>query len=152
MLILTSESSAEFFILNAVLFFYLLMWESDFNSTINRITNSIISMKLRVCSLEDPPQRFTFRIGLQRTQLKFFITWLSSSWNMCSCVRAWSLQLCPTLCDPMDCSPSGSYLCGILQARILEWVALPSCRGSSWPSDWTCISYVSCICKQVLYY
>ena len=36
-----------------------------------------------------------------------------------------SLQLCLTLCDPMDCSPSGSSVHGILQARILEWVAMP---------------------------
>ena len=36
-----------------------------------------------------------------------------------------SLQLCPTLCDPMDCSPPGSSVHGILQARVLEWVACP---------------------------
>ena len=37
-------------------------------------------------------------------------------------------QLCPTLCDPMDCSLSGSSVRGILQARILDWVAMPSSR------------------------
>ena len=42
-------------------------------------------------------------------------------------------QLCPTLCDPMDCSPPGSSVHGILQERILEWVAMPSSRGSSHP-------------------
>ena len=41
-----------------------------------------------------------------------------------------SLQSCPTLCDPMDCSPPHSSVHGILQARILEWVAMPSSRGS----------------------
>ena len=46
-------------------------------------------------------------------------------------------QSCPTLCDPMDCSPPGSSLHGILQARILEWVAKPSSRGPSQPRDWT---------------
>ena len=40
-------------------------------------------------------------------------------------------QLCLTLCDTMDCSPPGSSVHGILQARILEWVAMPSSRGSS---------------------
>ena len=40
-------------------------------------------------------------------------------------------QSCQTLCDPMDCSPPGSFVCGILQARILEWVAIPFFRGSS---------------------
>ena len=39
-------------------------------------------------------------------------------------------QLCPTLCDPMDCSPQGSSVHGILQARILEWVAMPFSKGS----------------------
>ena len=46
-------------------------------------------------------------------------------------------QSCPTLCDAMDCSLPGSSIHEILQARILEWVALPSSRGSSWPRDWT---------------
>ena len=43
---------------------------------------------------------------------------------MLSCVHAQSLQSCPTLCDPMDYSPPGSSVHGILQARILEWVAM----------------------------
>ena len=41
------------------------------------------------------------------------------------------VQLCPTLCDPMDCSPPGSSVHGIFQARILEWVAISFSRGSS---------------------
>ena len=49
------------------------------------------------------------------------------------------------LWDPMDCSPAGFSVHGILQARILEWVAMPFSRGSSWPRDWTCISCSSCI-------
>ena len=40
-------------------------------------------------------------------------------------------QLCPTLCDPMDCSPPGSFVHGIVQAKILEWVAISYPRGSS---------------------
>ena len=50
-------------------------------------------------------------------------------------------QSCPTLCNPMDCSPPGSSVHGILQARILEWIAIPFSR-SSWPRDPT---WVSCI-------
>ena len=46
----------------------------------------------------------------------------------------------PTLCDPMDCSPSGSSVQGILQAGILEWVAMISSKGSSQPRDQTCVS------------
>ena len=59
-------------------------------------------------------------------------------------------QSCPTLCDPMDCSPPGSSVHGILQARKLEWVAVPSSQGSSWPSDQTQVAYVSCIGRHVL--
>ena len=55
-------------------------------------------------------------------------------------MRVKSLQLYPTLCDPMDCSPPGSSVREILQARILEWVAMPSSRGSFWPRDWTRVS------------
>ena len=49
------------------------------------------------------------------------------------CVHGKSLQSYPTLCDPMDCSLPGTSAHGILQARILEWVAMLSSRGSSWP-------------------
>ena len=69
---------------------------------------------------------------------------------MRACVRAKLLQSGPTLCDPMDCSPPGSSVCGILQGRILEWVAMPSSRDSSQLRDQNCISYVSCIGRQVL--
>ena len=55
-------------------------------------------------------------------------------------VCAESLQLCPTLCDPMGCSPLGSSVNGILQARILEWAAMPSSRGSSWSRNRTWVS------------
>ena len=69
-----------------------------------------------------------------------------------TCVRAKSLQLCLTLCNTMDYNLPDSSVHGILQARILDWVAMPSSRGSSWPRDWTRISYISCIGRQVLYY
>ena len=48
------------------------------------------------------------------------------------CVCVLVTQLCPTLCNPIDCSPPGSSVHGILQARILEWVTIPFSRGSSW--------------------
>ena len=51
---------------------------------------------------------------------------------MCVCIL-----LCLTLWDPMDCSPAGSSVHRILQARILEWVVMPSSKGSSQPRDWT---------------
>ena len=54
-----------------------------------------------------------------------------------------SLQSCPTLFDPTDCSWPGFSDHGILQARTLEWIAMPSCRGSSWPRDWTWVSWTA---------
>ena len=50
------------------------------------------------------------------------------------------LQSCPTLCNPRDCSPPDTSVHGILQSRILEWVARPSSRGSSQPRDRTQVS------------
>ena len=52
---------------------------------------------------------------------------------------------CLILCDPVDYSPPGSSVHWILQARILEWVAISSSRGSSLPRDWTCMQ-----CRQIL--
>ena len=60
------------------------------------------------------------------------------------------LWACPTLWDPIDYSPPGSSVHGILQASILEWVAMPSSRVSSWPRDRTCVSCVSCIAGRFL--
>ena len=62
---------------------------------------------------------------------------------MLSCVR---------LCDPVDCSLSGSFVHGIFQARILEWVAISFSRGSSQPRAQTQVSCVSCIGRRILYY
>ena len=64
-----------------------------------------------------------------------------------TCVHA---QSCLTLRDPMDCSPPGSSVYEILQAGILEWVAISSFRGSSWPRDWTQVSCISCISSWIL--
>ena len=51
-------------------------------------------------------------------------------------------QSCPTLCNPMDCSLPGSSIHGILQARVLEWVAISFSRGSSQPRDQTRVSWI----------
>ena len=66
----------------------------------------------------------------------FIITTMSSNF-----MHAYSVaQSCLTLWDPRDCSPPGSSVHGIFQARILEWVAFFYSRGSSWPRDKTHIS------------
>ena len=62
------------------------------------------------------------------------------------------VQSCLTICDPMDYILPVSSLHGIFQARILEWVAKPSSRGSSKPWDQTPVSCVSCIGRKIIYY
>ena len=58
-------------------------------------------------------------------------------------VKSEMLVACLPLCDPMDCSLPGSSVHEILQARILEWVAIPISRGSSWPRDQTWVSHTA---------
>ena len=69
---------------------------------------------------------------------------LCCSLPLCVCMRPKSRQSCPTLCDLMDLSLPSSSVHGILQARILEWVAISFSRGSSRPRDQTRISCGSC--------
>ena len=71
-------------------------------------------------------------------------------WINCGITHMYSFtQLCLTLCDPMDCSPPGSSVHEIFQARILEWVAISSSRGSSWPRNET---HVSCIGRHIYHW
>ena len=55
------------------------------------------------------------------------------------------------LYNSLDCGPPGSSVHGISQARILEWAAVSSCRGSSSPRDQTCVACISCIGRWILY-
>jgi len=74
---------------------------------------------------------------------------------VCVCVRVRTrlvAQSCLTLCDPTDCSPPGSSVHRIFQARIVEQVAVPFSRGPSQPRDGTCISWDSWISRQILYH
>ena len=67
-----------------------------------------------------------------------------------TCAHALSRFIHVRLCDPMGCNLPGSSVHGILQARILEWVTVPSSRGSFQLSDQTRVSYVSCTGRQAL--
>ena len=74
----------------------------------------------------------------------FMFLYDMTSFNHHSClVKMLAAQLCPTLCDPTDCSPPGSSVHRILQARILEWVAIPFSRGSSRTGDQTPGSHIA---------
>ena len=76
------------------------------------------------------------------------ISKINISHNLCMCAK--SLQSCLTLCDPINCSLPGSSVHGILQARRLEWVAMPFSRRPSRTRDQTYVSYVSYIGRWVL--
>ena len=72
--------------------------------------------------------------------------WVVRNWLSAGqvCAVLWLVaQSCLTLRDPMDCTPPGSSNHGILQARILEWAAMSSSRGSSQPRDWTQVSRIA---------
>ena len=87
-----------------------------------------------------PPSSVTIFITAVKSEL------FLEKYDVCVCVCSVT-QLCPSVCDRMDCSLPGSSVHGIYQARLLEWVAMPSSRGSSWPRDQTC---VSCTGRRVL--
>jgi len=70
--------------------------------------------------------------------------------KICCCCLV--TKSCLTLCDPMDCSPSGSSVHGILQARRVKWVAISYSRRSSWPKDQTHVSCICCIGRHALYH
>ena len=78
----------------------------------------------------------------ERYGITFHEKWglIQSSYCLCVCVPAWS---CPAVCDPVDCSPPGSSVHGILQARILEGVAISFSRRSSQPRDRTPVSCIA---------
>ena len=89
---------------------------------------------------------YLLKICLKMLKLCFFVVFVSLvliSWSMCA-------QPCPTVYDPMDGSPPGSSVHGIFQARVLKWVAMPFSRISFQPRDQTCVSFTSCIGRQIL--
>ena len=81
---------------------------------------------------------------------RFFINWATTGsirelnrWkNEVTVCCAKLLQSCRTVCNPMTYSPPGSSVHGILQAIVLEWIAISFSSGSSWPRDWTQVSHI----------
>ena len=97
-----------------------------FGSAISGILLSMVVQQLVVALVSSTPSSW-----IRRNDTFCLISLLSESEVA---------QSCPTLCNPMDCSPPGSSTRGILQARIRDWVAISSCRGSSRPRDQILIS------------
>ena len=78
-----------------------------------------------------------------------FISFQSLSYRYKVKVKVKLLSRVQLFATPMDCSPPGSFIHGIFQARILKWVAISFFKGSSPPMDWT---PASCIGRQILYH
>ena len=118
----------------------------------------------RVCPRDQAAQEAWAAVGHGRNTLRLEAKWvhpvlpkmvLTHQAGVHGCSRRWLwscargvcvplvAQSCLTLCDPMDCSPPGSLVHGTLQARITEWVAMPSSRGSLRPRDRTQVSRIA---------
>ena len=90
------------------------------------------------CKKNNKPIAFLFIVRIYTGASVSRGCWLKNIHNLK--VELWSYL---TLCNPMNCSQPGSSVHGILQVRILEWVAFSFSRGSSWPRDQACISCTS---------
>ena len=119
----------------------------------------IVNLSLPECSSLNAPEYLIsdwMNGGLAWGSNPFLYLWPYGSQfktvYVCVCMSAKSLQSCLTLCHPMNCSPRGSSVRGVLQARIPEWVAISFSSGSSQPRDRAHVFYVSCIGRQVLYH
>ena len=124
----------------------------NINKTLWRLAN-FSTYNGKMCSCRSKTLKETYRIlysiFLSYKYLEYacisyayhIIWYIFKIWSATAAAK--SFQSCPTLCDPIDGSPPVSPVPGILQARILEWIAISFSRGSSWPRDWT---WVSCIC------
>ena len=110
---------------------------------------------LQYSGLENSMDYTVHGVAKSRTWLSYFHFHFLLSQTPVSllCMHACKLlQSCPTHCEPMDCSPPGSSVRGILQARILRWGAVPSSRGSPQLRDETLASYISCTGMWSLYH
>ena len=91
------------------------------------------------------PRRWVIALPSPHLFMEGLISRLTLPHSLLICPFLWAIvvlvtQSCPTLCDPMDCRLPGSSVHGILQVRILEWVAIPFSRGSSQPKNRTQVS------------
>ena len=122
--------------------------------------NLLSSQSLALCNRNPRPSEMTLKEWAMLFHMPHLYaccsnwnTWANSNASLCMCVCvcvcvcvcAQSLPLCLTLCDPMGYSLPVSSVHGLLQARIVEWVSMPSSRGSFQPRDW---AHASCIARR----
>ena len=91
---------------------------------------------VRYYECQDGQREPKIKRKMENTTIKGVMWWLSTALKV-------KVKSRLTLCDPMDCSPPGSSVHGIIQARVLEWVAIAFSRGSSQPRDWTRVSCIA---------
>ena len=107
----------------------LIVWE--------KVVLKNLRSKFKTCEERKREKKCLCLVWKPKLQMSLCLLWWRSVWYCCLVAN-----LCWALCDPMNCSSPGSSVHGILQVRILEWVAISSSRGSSWPRDQT---HVPCI-------
>ena len=140
-------------------FFFSLKWDVDFFMILVQSwgTHTIKTRPVRINWLEGWVRGKERECQRKASCIIYVLSFIFREWDVsftknksscvCVCVCVWvcvHAQLCPILCDSMDCSPLGSSVHGMFQARILEWVAICYSRGSSPSRDRTCI-WFSCI-------
>ena len=143
-------------------------WENGRSKTVTITTLQFFTKAcLRPCLWKGPsmyqeerrqsPERF--RMGGNLCRQTFPSQFLLHHWfhqpkPLCLVKWKWSesevAQSCPTLCDPIDCSLPGSFVRGIFQAIVLEWIAISFSGGSSQPRDWTRVSGIVGRCSYHL--
>ena len=89
------------------------------------------------------------KIPSRRKEEPHLTSWELTFNALCSCYALSRVRL---LCNPMNCTPPGCSVLGISQVRILGWVAMCYCRGSSWLQDQTWVSCISCTGRWILYH
>ena len=97
--------------------------------------------KIKISALKNIPKIYLDPRVLHWEELRVLLSWKKK--------ESVSHSLCPTLWDSMGCCPPGSSVHGVLQSRILGWVAIPLSRGSSQPRDWT---WDLLYCRWILYH
>ena len=118
---------------DAFYFFFLISWMGDLLRSISMIYKAIsLSVVLNYLKMNNPPIKTLLLINKCVGKSVYLI-----HKGHHACVRAKLLQSCLTLCDPMDCNSPSSSVHGILQARTLQWLAMPSSRISFQPRDRT---------------